>query len=78
MGRSKRVEDTTYPEGPSNGGIIDSDGLEKDGGSHEKVKIFRPYTFAVVLIVSIGGLIFGYGKASQTETYGIHVLTRVL
>ncbi|CAK3868480.1 High-affinity fructose transporter ght6 [Lecanosticta acicola] len=34
--------------------------MEKKGGDNSKVKVFRPYTFAVASIVSIGGFIFGY------------------
>lgn len=64
FGRSKPGEETTYHEGPSNqGGIIDKDDFEKEESSNEKVRLFRPYTFAVVMIVSIGGLIFGYGSS---------------
>lgn len=35
--------------------------MEKRGVDNGKVKVFRPYTFAVAAIVSIGGFIFGYG-----------------
>lgn len=62
---SKTSQETTYPDGPSTqGGTIQKDDLEKEGSSHEKVRLFRPYTFAVVMVVSIGGLIFGYGMFS--------------
>lgn len=66
LSRSKKREDAaTYPDGPiTQGGIIEKNDLEKEGSSNEKVRLMRPYTFAVVLIVSIGGLIFGYGMSS--------------
>lgn len=66
FGRSGKGQDATYPEGPSaQGGVVDKhDDLEKEGNSDERVRLFRPYTFAVVMIVSIGGMIFGFGIAS--------------
>lgn len=64
VGRSKHSEKTTYPEGPAIKDRVDeSDDVEKPGSSNEKVRLFRGYTFAVVMIVSIGGLIFGYGRS---------------
>ncbi|CZT20974.1 related to MFS monosaccharide transporter [Ramularia collo-cygni] len=61
FGRSKRGQQTTYPDGPDmQGRSAEKDDLQKDGSGNEKVRLFRPYTFAVVLIVSLGGLIFGF------------------
>lgn len=75
LSRSRKGEETTYPDGPStNGGIVEKDDLEKEGSSNEKVRLFRPYTFAVVLIVSIGGMIFGYGMFSVAWNW-FHMLT---
>ena len=50
------------------------DGVEKPLGDMEKavvdrspVRLFRPYTFAVAAIVSIGGFIFGYGMCRTVK-----------
>lgn len=67
-----RHEGTTSPEDrfeknsvekTHGSGDLEKDGLAAHGGGGEggeKVRLFRPYTFALAAIVSIGGFIFGY------------------
>lgn len=46
--------------GGGGGGGGEGGGGEGEGEGGEKVRLFRPYTFALAAIVSIGGFIFGY------------------
>lgn len=52
--------DTTPRNDASNSLPADATVAEKAEVSDEKIRLFRPRIFAMALVVSIGGLIFGY------------------
>lgn len=59
-----RKDGTATPERTEKGSVNKEHrgDLEKDGAAvnRDKIRLFRPYTFALAAIVSIGGFIFGY------------------
>lgn len=60
--RSKHTENTDLPEGNADAGIQLSLDREKGTGAYDDsaVKFLSPRTFAMGILVSMGGFIFGY------------------
>lgn len=52
-----RNQQATTPPDLAGDGDVEKSGVE----DHTPVKLFRPRVFAMVLLVSLGGMIFGYG-----------------
>lgn len=55
-GPSPHGDGVEKPLGAMNGDLEKKGEVDRSG-----VRLFRPYTFAMAAIVSIGGFIFGYG-----------------
>lgn len=60
--RSEHTENTELPEGNANAGIQLSPDRDKEAGVYDDspVQFLSPRTFAMGILVSMGGFIFGY------------------